>query len=301
MAACGTKSGYTRGCRCEDCKAAHAAAAREARKARRMRELGGPPSDYELVDSAPSKQAIDWMLAQEMRWTQITALVGMERRTVYRAINRTSVARKTERLILDALKKVESDPALLTRDALLLPAAETIWQVKSLMALGYTEQWISQTTKIGRLPDGRNPKVQRRLYESVNDLFQTTHTWGPSRGTAITMWRNGHFPPDCYDWEEYGGLAIPGSLHTDLAMEATKFAVPNDARSRRVRTTLRKHGQWTIPPCARLSMRNWCEHVGLPVDDYSDEPLEFANKFREVSPWCNNPQHDHSLPKAWIR
>ena len=141
-------------------------------------------------------------------------------------------------------------------------------------------------------------KVQRRTVEIFDALFQERYgEWGPARRTAVLMWRRGYFIADCYLWEEGDIRPIPGSLHPDLVLEALDYTIQHRNRIEPMRHFLREQGQWGSAICARTMMRNWCQMMKFPVDDYTDEPLDLVRKDRPK--WCGDPRHDHSLPAMW--
>jgi hypothetical protein len=225
----------------------------------------------------------------------------MERRALDRVLTpgRVNVARSTERTLLLTVEKVKSNPALMVRDAKRFPAEWTLWQVRALMALGWTEDILEERAGM-TIPRKENKWVNRNTFDAVDALFMRLHhEWGPSRMTAVTMWRKGALPPDCYNWEESDTRPIPGSMHHELVVEACTFTPAHRSRAREVRALLRGLGQWTRPECTRAAHRAWCEHQGMDYDDYTDEPLSYAHKWREASPWCRRTDHDHSVPEFW--
>lgn len=279
---CGTQARYVQGCRCEECRAAHAVTHRE----RRLRQKAGIPSDYDRLDPARTRKAIRWMLKQDMRWTQIEAVTGMERTSLQRMLrpDKKHVSRNTERTVLNAVARLKAHPPLLTRDALLFPAGWTKWQVDVLYARGWTRDGIEEVLGMG-VP--RSTKVQRRTAEAIDRLFHDWHAqWGPSRRTAVQKWRVGIFPADCYLWENRDTRPIPGSLRPELVQEALAYTRVHLDRIEPTRLLLQSLGQWEDEACARTAMRNWNKVMGFPKDNYK-------------AVWCTQEEHDHSVPAYW--
>ena len=290
---------YANGCRCSGCRSEHSRVHRE----RRVRQAQGIPSDLERIDPSTSREALEWMRDRGLRWTQIESLTGFERSTMQRMMrpDKRNVARSTERILLHTIEQIKRNPTLMVRDALLLPAAWTRWQIGALLARGWPSDVIE--AEAGVVVPRRGTKVQRKTVNRFDDVFNRWHAeWGPNRHTAVLMWRKGVFPADCYLWEDRDTRAIPGSLHPDLVVEACQFTALHRSRAQDIRALLREHGQWSTAICARTSMRNWCKATGSLMDDYSDEPLSYANTSRAMrsSPWCANTTHDHSVPAIWM-
>lgn len=266
---------------------------------RRNRQLAGIPSDYDRVASGPSEEAILWLRDQGLKWSQVEGLVGFERVSLQRMLDpaKKNVSRSTERILLDAVKRVKANPKLLTRDALLLPAAWTRWQISALLARGWMGDFIE--AKTGVTTPRKGDKVQRKVADAIDAFFLEHHTeWGPTRRTAVQMWRKGVFPADCYLWEERDIRPIPGSLRPELVSEALTYTAQHVGSADATRALLRKKGQWPKPICARTSMRHWNEFMGLPDEDYDEEPPT-ASWVKGRSPWCADTRHDHSLPVYW--
>lgn len=206
------------------------------------------------------------------------------------------VARSTERTLLDAAARLKANPRLLTRDALLLPNMWTRWQVDALLARGWTIQSIETAAGV---TVSRSNKIQRKVFDAINSIFHEWHAeWGPARRTAVQSWRKGHFPADCYLWEEGDTRPIPGSLHPDLVAEALDFTALHRNRVEPTKKLLRQHGQWSAAVCARTAMHQWNMAMGFPEEDYEAEPPTEA-WVKGRSYWCANPWHDHSLPECW--
>jgi hypothetical protein len=295
LASCGTQSKYGEGCRCKDCRDAHATVTRE----RRQRRKAGIIDDSTRVPPDKSRQAIQWMRDGDLRWHQIEALTGFQRVSLQRIMKpeKRMVAHSTERVLRDTVDRLKADPRLLTRDVLLLPARYTRWQIHALMAQGWRQDDIERLAKIS-LPRSHVAKVQTRIADVINKVFMDKYgTWGPSRTGAKVMWRQGKFMADCYLWEDGDLRPIPGSLHPDLVLEALDYTRMHRNRVDPTRQLLRESGQWSTAICARTSMRNWCEVVGAPMEDYVDEPLHLVKQDR--SKWCGNYRHDHSVPECW--
>ena len=298
MPECGTQSAYGSGCRCRPCRDAHAEVWRE----RRNRKKEGILADGDRVPAEPAQAALRWLREQGLKWSQIEAISGMERRTLDRVMapTRVNVARSTQVVLERTVQRVKDDPLLLVRDALRFPATWTLWQVRALMAMGWTEDILEDRAGM-TMPRRDNKWVNRNTYDAVESLFSRLHyEWGPSHPTALSMWRKGVLPPDCYEWEERDTRPIPGAFHPDLVAEACTFTEGHRSRAKPTRLMLASLGQWSRPECARTAHKTWCEAFGHPVEDYSEEPLQYAHKWRATSPWCHQVNHRHDvLPEAW--
>lgn len=285
MPVCGTQANYAAGCHCEECRAAHAAQA----KARRDRRKAGIVTPDDRVPADATRKALKWMRAQGMRWRQIENITGMDRTTMTRATlpGKLVVAVHTQSIILETEQLVRANPDLITRDALRFPAAWSLWQVRALLARGWTRDFIIEQTGLASLPTSQRKWVNRPTWATLNEFFSDYHAqWGPSRTGAIVMWRQGYLPPDCYDWEEGDTRAIPGSLHPDLFNEAVTFTRLHKDSAKLVAARLHTLQQWGDPLCAAKAYREWCSLLARPVG-------------RGMEDWCRDPEHDHSAPQAW--
>lgn len=236
------------------------------------------------------------MRDQGLRWSQMEAVTGLERVSMQRILNQQGkqVARSTERTLLDAVARIKSNPKLMTRDALLLPATWTKWQIGTLMARGWTGDAIEAAAGV-TVP--RSNKVQRKVADAFDRVFHDWYAiWGPARRTAIRSWREGRFPADCYLWEENDTRPIPGSLHPDLVSEALEFTAMHLHKVAPTKELLQTYGQWNKPICARTAMHQWNMVMGFPCEDYDAEPPTEA-WVKGRSPWC--AKHDHSVPFYW--
>ena len=287
----GTK--YTQGCRCEACREHHNLLMRRYRKAR----TAGKIQPLTKIDAGPSRAILERWRADGLTWVQIKKMTGSDRTVLVRLFTEPRVSALVARRVAEADTSLQQygSPAR----AGLLDGALTRWMIRSLVARGWTQEWIS--SQLGFVRFGSRPgRVLARTEDAVRQVFEARHdTWGPSRMVAVRTWRLGHFPAECYEWdqEEPDLRPVPGSMRPELIAEALTFA-PTVPQAKRLRTKehLRTLGQWDTERCARTSMARWTEFMGYEPEDYSDLEIPHADT-RGV--FCRRADHDHTLPAAW--
>jgi hypothetical protein len=294
---------YNTGCRCQDCRARHAASAR----ARKHRKAAGITSPNDPVPLDPHRAIIQKYRRLGLTWKQLAAIVGTDPTALHRLAReqRTYITRDLAERITAADRALAAHPNPTGIVAVMTDSRFTKWMVRSLLARGWTSAWLGQQlgwTNRCSPSDVAEHRVHPEFQERIREIFEKHHhTWGPSNFTALKTWRSGHFPADCYNWEDGDFRPIPGSFHHELVEKAATYhpanRSPADAQKKRTETLQKMAalGQWPNERCARTSMKLWAETVGRPFDtDYSDMYIAPGRSL-----WCNRPFHDHTPPPCW--
>lgn len=173
MSRCGTRTGYTAGCRCDACRAAHRVYNREwLRREARIRYGIEPPKPARWIDATEVREHLIWLQS-----------IGIGRRLVakHSGVSASQIVK------LRTGTTLRTNPATATRilavSRLALPprgrvdAARTIKQLKDLQKAGWTK------VAIGRAITGnpgckslqvRGPKVTVDTARKVDALWQQT-------------------------------------------------------------------------------------------------------------------------------
>lgn len=289
----GTNANYQQGCRCDECRAAHTRAANEHRKRRAYGRTS--PNDRLPVEDTVADIAA--MRAHGLTWRQIAKMAEVAEDTITATHNgrRKHVSLMVVKKVRAARATVEAlGEQAVAQDAMLVDGSLTRWMIRSLHARGWSRDWLMGELGVQNFNVYQQARVFIWTQQTITDLFDAhAHTWGPARRTAVDAWRRGHFPADCYEWDQPipDLRPIPGSLHPDLVREALSF-VNADRDKRRVavyRERLRDWGQFPNPSCARAVMLLWMERQGMDTDDFlSDGGV------------CGFPSHGHQLPAYWL-
>lgn len=253
------------------------------------------------VPIGPSVAILKYLHDDEgLTWRQIIEMVGAERSAIEDMVKREG---NTTRLMA---AKIEAALARYRASGPPRPgrvdATYTRWMMHSLEARGWPSLWVAE--QMGR----RNrlkldtPHVFAYTEDALSKVFMEYHDQeGPSRRTAIMMWRDGHFPADCYEWDqdEPDLRPIPGSLRPELVAEALTFSrnVPK-AQVKQVKMFMHSLGQWESERCARTSAANWAQHMGYEEDDYADIEIAHSDS-RGVM--CRSHGHNHDVPAIWFQ
>lgn len=287
----GTK--YCEGCRCETCRERHNRMMRRYRKAK----TAGKLQPLMRTDAGPTKAILEQWRADGLTWVQIKNMTGSDRTVLIRLFTEPKVSALVARRVAEAHAGYleYGSPAR----AGLLDGTLTRWMMKCLAARGWSQEWLSE--QLGFVKLGSRPgRVLARTEDAIRQVFDERHdSWGPSRLVAVRTWRTGHFPAECYEWDQDGldPRPVPGSMRPELIAQALTFAptVPQ-AKRLQIRDGLRTLGQWDTERCARTSMANWTEFMGYEPEDYSDLEIPHAEK-RGI--FCRRADHDHTVPAAW--
>lgn len=289
---CGTNASYASGCRCDECRAAHNEAANEIRRRRAYGRTS--PNDRLPVDETVAD--IKAMRDLGLTWRQIASIADVAVDTIAATHNgrRKHVSLMVVKKVRAARAQAEGLGELaVEHDAMFMGGDYTRWMIRALHARGWSRDWLMGELGVKNFNVSQQERVFLRTHQSITDLFEAhAHTWGPMRRTALDAWRRGHFPADCYEWEQPipDLRPIPGSLHPDLVKEALTFV--NAERDRKkvalLRQRFRGWGQFPNPMCARAVMLLWMESREMDTEDFLSDGAV-----------CRMPSHVHQLPEFW--
>lgn len=237
------------------------------------------------------------MKDQGVRWVAMEYLVGTDQRNLQRllATPQGKVTIRLSLMVARAERRLRENPDLgLRLRQMFDEGARVRWMVGSLMARGWTSDWIGQ--QIGwnhRLSPSSVPHqtVSIDLWGRVEGVFKAYHMeWGPSRITAVRAWRRGWFFADCADWDtdEPDYRPIPGTLHPDYVQEACTFKKGYRDRGPLMLEQMHlRWGQWEDDRCTVAAFHTWRKTMGKGVG-YSSRDM------------CREPSHNHEvLPLVW--
>lgn len=193
----GLRSTYTKGCKCDPCRAANARYAKVA-KYRSERGLST------LVDAAPVRRHIEHLRANGMGRRTIAERSGVSETVINRlaGVDRSRPAQRTRPETARAILNVTSDQLA---DGAFIDGIGTTRRIQALVAIGWTQteqaRLIGWTiTNLNALAHGHDHKVTRRTANLINDLYnRLSMTPGPSQRARDIATRYGWAPPLAWD------------------------------------------------------------------------------------------------------
>lgn len=206
---------YTAGCRCDDCKQAKAEYSREYERRKVLERWG--MAEPTLIDSTPSRQHLDYLMASGMGHKQIAKVSGVALTVIQRLVGIATsrpahrVTRATEAKILAVQPTLDN-----LAPKRLVPAGPTARRVQALVALGYPMKHLAE--RLGILQQNfllhnydDSHTVTAATARSVAALYDELSMTTPPQGRARTLALNyaakhGWPPPLAWDDIDAGDL-----------------------------------------------------------------------------------------------
>lgn len=212
----GTRSRYTHGCRCDDCREAQRLYYHEY-KWRKAREKWGVDKPS-LVDAEPSRQHVQFLMAHGMGQRRIAELSGLGVTVIQRLMGWCK-ARPAHRVYRDTEAKLLAVQPTLDNlaDGALVSAGPTARRVQALVAMGYPMRQLAkrlgitqQNFHLHTYDDSHT--VYAATARKVADLYDELSMLVPAPGQPTTRARNyaarhGWPPPLAWDDIDAGELA----------------------------------------------------------------------------------------------
>jgi len=214
-------------CRCRPCTEAHSAEAKRYRSRKRA-GLIDP-----RVDAADLRDAL--LAAVDLGWSKhdLTKVLDYDRRSLQRLLAnpdaQTHASTRDRLMSILASLEAPAPRAIMSLtansprgSARKVPAFPQVTMIKSLMAAGYPGELLTQRLRdLGYpnryLPVGHSCDPSAAMYVTTARMIMKLHgnlegRLGPSWRTAVRLYRNGWFPPACYDEEDPLFSLIPEAV-----------------------------------------------------------------------------------------
>lgn len=139
----GTHSGYSHGCRCQQCKQAHAVYERNAARRRRRIRYGIEEPVERYIDASESREHLKFLASKGVGLGSVSQVVG-----VYRTNLHKIRSGRTKRITPQLNSKILGVPAIVTHEYGYVNADGVKELVDFLVKNGYTKKQIAEKAGI---------------------------------------------------------------------------------------------------------------------------------------------------------
>lgn len=286
---------YNDGCRCDPCRRYKMFDQRNRYRRRKF----GIEASTDWLPVGPTQAALLRMKSPSVPWKTVADALGMDRTHVNEIAigKRKYVTRETAERVAQMEKRFIPVPGER------MPSDHASWMLGALMAQGWESRWIGEqvgwtpgkSTKLG--PSDLNPLITVEFHERILGVFLAhCDSWGPSRQGAVRMWRRGHFPAYCYEWDTAlpDFRPIPGTMNPEHVVEAARYWDGDPEKEQKTLARLAELGQWPDERCARTALRRWVQETGR------EQSAWVSGRNGKAGMWCPEKYHRcRSLPFAW--
>lgn len=188
---CGTRSGYSHGCRCAPCRQAGGRAYKEWQ----LRHLSGQEGPNDLLPVDPVRAHVKALFAAGWQRRQIIRATGVAAGTLDSLYYQPT--RSTRRYISAAVLGLDVDAARPVGSSV---NAHPTWRLMGcLAAQGWTLGW--QARQVG-ISNNRHAQMSQKSVDKIVEMARRIGDQrGPSTKTRLQALAAGHLPINCYDAE----------------------------------------------------------------------------------------------------